>query len=82
MNETEQTELSALKAELRQSEADAERWRLLSERFQKIGDEFAQRCQQLMKMYDDAQRLAQEKPSADALAEGSEFHQWFLRNVD
>jgi hypothetical protein len=74
--------IEELEAELKQSQADAERWHLLYQRAEALCDEWDRSCQSWMKLYEDVQRLRQENPSADLLAEGSEFHQWFLRNMN
>jgi hypothetical protein len=70
-----------LEGELKQAQEDAEHWRQIATSFEFLSDEWARSCRSWMKMYEDVLRAKEllEATSAD-VAEGSEFHQWFLRN--
>ena len=77
MNETEQIE--QLKAELRQSEADAEHWRQVAEAWRHLCDAFQASGDHWHRLYLEERLRA--GPLLGELADGGIFHEWFERNV-
>ena len=75
----DENEIERLRAELEQSEKDAEQWRLISESWRDLCAGFQAGAAHWQGLYRDAYMRA--GPLAGELADGGTFHEWFERNL-